>query len=110
MNHQLWYVVFLMFLSTLLIGTVLIENKIMQKVLSCSMRVKKLNHIVEKNIRLKDFMKEYLHCKESANKVPYVLLFAYTCTAYTVSKGFLIRIPDWKLELMFNFYVITDST
>lgn len=61
-----------------------------------------------KNIRLKDFMKEYLHCKENANTVTYVLLFAYT--AYTVSKGFLIRIPDWKLELMFNFYVITDST
>lgn len=61
-----------------------------------------------KNIRLKDFMKEYLHCKENANIVTYVLLFAYT--AYTVSKGFLFRIPDWKLELMFNFYVITDST
>lgn len=61
-----------------------------------------------KNIRLKDFMKEYLHCKENANIVTYVLLFAYT--AYTESKGFLIRIPDWKLELMFNFYVIMDST
>lgn len=36
-----------------------------------------------KNIRLKDFMKEYLHCKENANIVTYVLLFAYT--AYTVS-------------------------
>lgn len=107
MNQQLWYVVF--DVSELpLLGTVLIENKTMQKVLSCSMRVKKLNYIVEKNIRLKDFMKEYLHCKENANIVTYVLLFAYT--AYTVSKGFLIRIPDWKLELMFNFYVITDST
>lgn len=108
MNQQLWYVVFFNVSEHPLLGTVLIENKTMQKVLSCSMRVKKLNHIVEKNIRLKDFMKEYLHCKENANKVTYVLLFAYT--AYTVSKGFLIRIPDWKLELMFNFYVITDST
>lgn len=38
----------------------------------------------------------------------HLLLFAYT--AYIVSKGFLIKIPDWKLELMFNFYVIMDST
>lgn len=47
MNHQLWYVVFDVSEHPLL-GTVLIENKTMQNVLSCSMRVKKLNHIVEK--------------------------------------------------------------
>lgn len=71
------------------------------------MCVKKLNYIVEKNIRLKDFMKEYFYCKENVNKVIYVLLFVYM--VYIVSKGFLIRIFDWKFELMFNFYVIMDS-
>lgn len=71
------------------------------------MCVKKLNYIVEKNIRLKDFMKEYFYCKENVNKVLYVLLFVYM--VYIVSKGFLIRIFDWKFELMFNFYVIMDS-
>lgn len=91
-----------------LLGTVLIENKTMQKVLVMFNAREKVEPYRGKNIRLKDFMKEYLHCKENANIVTYVLLFAYT--AYTVSKGFLIRIPDWKLELMFNFYVITDST
>lgn len=71
------------------------------------MCVKKLNYIVEKNIRLKDFMKEYFYCKENVNIVIYVLLFVYM--VYIVSKGFLIRIFDWKFELMFNFYVIMDS-
>lgn len=71
------------------------------------MCVKKLNYIVEKNIRLKDFMKECIYCKENVNKVVYVLLFVYM--VYIVSKGFLIRIFDWKFELMFNFYVIMDS-
>lgn len=71
------------------------------------MCVKKLNYIVEKNIRLKDFMKEYFYCKENVNKVLYVLLFVYM--VYIESKGFLIRIFDWKFELMFNFYVIMDS-
>lgn len=60
-----------------------------------------------KNIRLKDFMKEYFYCKENVNIVIYVLLFVYM--VYIVSKGFLIRIFDWKFELMFNFYVIMDS-
>lgn len=71
------------------------------------MCVKKLNYIVEKNIRLKDFMKEYFYWKENVNIVIYVLLFVYM--VYIVSKGFLIRIFDWKFELMFNFYVIMDS-
>lgn len=30
-----------------------------------------------KNIRLKDFMKEYFYCKENVNIVLYVLLFVY---------------------------------
>lgn len=52
-------------------------------------------------------MKEYFYCKENVNVVIYVLLFVYM--VYIVSKGFLIRIFDWKFELMFNFYVIMDS-